>query len=292
MFQDTWASIRRWSPLQRVGIVLLLAATALAWSPWLDDRAGRTLDAALTRTLATFAVARATNAAISMIQDADVTVTPVGVGLTVSPGELLDPVDDLVEQLSSLLLLAATSLGIQRIALELGASLPMQLVLTLSVLVYLVVRILRPDGRLRSWSGRIVFTLLVLRWLVPVYALVSASIDTYVLAPRYEAALEALTLGRDQALAVGSVTQGTGTAKDPGWGERLGAWFGAGDPADSLQARVQELAKTLATLGNRIVELFVVFSIQAILLPIAFVWLSARLLRVILSAPMVSRPGP
>jgi hypothetical protein len=278
--------------MQRFVMLFALALTALAWTPWLDARAASTLDAALARTLGTFAVARATNAAISMIQDADVTITPVGVGLTVSPGELLDPVDDLVEQLSSLLLLAATSLGIQRIALELGSSLPIQVLLTLAAIVFLVARVLRPQGWLQGVSQRMLFALLVLRWMVPAYALLSESIDHFVLAPRYEAALAALTLGRDQALAVGVAATPSESSQDRPWSERLGAWLGAGESGRSLQSRIQELSDTLASLGSRIVELFVVFSIQAIVLPIAFVWLSTRVLRVILLAPMAARPIP
>ena len=117
----------------RLGMVMVVVAMlAGSWTGLADRPAAAYLEQALARTLATFAVARGANAAISFLKDADVTVTPVGVGVTVSPGELLDPIDDLIEQLSTLLLWAATSLGIQRIGLELAGSLPIKVFCTAS----------------------------------------------------------------------------------------------------------------------------------------------------------------
>ena len=49
-------------------------------------------------------------------------MTPAGVGMTLAPGELLDPVNDLVEQLGELLMLVLTLLGLEKLGLALLGS--------------------------------------------------------------------------------------------------------------------------------------------------------------------------
>jgi len=274
-----WPIVSRWWPFMLVGL-----AVVLGWHGAVDRSANGYLESALQRTLMTFAVARGTNAAISFLQDADVTVTPVGVGVTVSPGELLDPIDDLIEQLSSLLLLAATSLGIQRIAMELVGSHPIQWLLTTVAVCWGVAAWLAPRAGAHRLLSRLLLAALVLRWLVPAHVLIVQTIDTWLLAPRFDAALTELTLGRDQAQALGDATRNESSEPAPSWSDRILGAFDGASPA-ALQTRITELAKTLAGLGARVVELMVVFSLQTLVLPLAFVWLSSWMLRVILRFP-------
>ncbi|MBK8283429.1 MAG: hypothetical protein IPK97_00345 [Ahniella sp.] len=274
----------------RVGLVVLIVAMlGASWTGFADRPAAAYLEQALARTLATFAVARGANAAISFLKDADVTITPVGVGVTVSPGEILDPIDDLIEQLSTLLLWAATSLGIQRIGLELSGSLPIKLFCTAAALIWLGAFFWRGNAWIRIVSTRLLVLAFALRWLVPTHALVIQSIDHHLLSPRFNEALAALTLSRDQASALGSAT--TQAAPDQPWSERVMGLLNGGARLD-LEARVVALAKSMTSLGTRVVELMVVFSLQTIVLPLAFVWLSTWLLRVMLRTSILPAARP
>ena len=134
----------------RALLIGLLALVALAWSGVADRAAAGELDAAFKRSFATFAIARSLNGAISLVQDADVSMSPAGVGLTVSPGELLDPLNDLLEQFSTLAFAALTALGIQKFALHLSASLLLNALLTLAVAFWLLVRHWPPLAAARS----------------------------------------------------------------------------------------------------------------------------------------------
>ncbi len=277
------------SPWRVGGVLFIVALLGASWTGIADRPAAAYLEQALARTLATFAVARGTNAAISFLKDADVTVTPVGVGVTVSPGELLDPIDDLVEQLSTLLLWAATSLGIQRIGLELAGSLPIKLFCTVTGVIWLGTVWWPGNAWMRILATRLLVLALALRWLVPTHALMIQTIDHHVLSPRFDQALAALTLSRDQATALGSAT--TEAPPDQPWTERvMGLWTG-GARLD-LEARVVALAKSMTSLGARVVELMVVFSLQTIVLPLAFVWLSTWLLRVMLRPSFLPATRP
>ena len=98
--------------------VLILIAVA-AWVPKLDAPAMEQVDAGMKRAFVTFAAARALNAAISLAQGTEFTMG-VGAQVTLSVGEILDPVNDLVEAFSNFMLLATVAFGIQKALLMMG----------------------------------------------------------------------------------------------------------------------------------------------------------------------------
>jgi hypothetical protein len=156
----------------RIAAFALIVAVALAWIGVLDRVASRELDGAFKRSFATFAVARSLNGAISLVQDADVSVSPAGIGLTVSPGELLDPLNDLLEQFSTLAFTALTALGIQKFALQLSDSLLLNLVLSAAASLWLVAQFWPRAAMWQPLAARALTFALALRFLVPGFALV------------------------------------------------------------------------------------------------------------------------
>ena len=106
------------SQLRIAGTVALFAVLALTATGAIDRRAQERSGAVFRYALITFAAARALDGAISLAQGTEIALQPAGVGVTVSAGELLDPVNDLVEQFSSLMLIATTSLGLQNMLLR------------------------------------------------------------------------------------------------------------------------------------------------------------------------------
>ncbi len=108
----------------------LLAILLAAWVLRIDDAALHEVDAGWKRALATFAVARALNAVISVAQGTELAVQPAGLGVTLAPGQALDPINDLIEQFSTLMLLASVAFGAQRVLIGIGAWWPMSLALT------------------------------------------------------------------------------------------------------------------------------------------------------------------
>jgi hypothetical protein len=96
-----------------IASLLLLAALALSWLGPLDRLAESRTRTAFESALVTFAVARTLNGVISVAQGTELAFQPAGVGVVLTAGEILDPLNDLIEQFSWLTLLAATSLGVQ-----------------------------------------------------------------------------------------------------------------------------------------------------------------------------------
>ena len=103
-----------WTIIAAVGVALALTGLA-------DDTSGEYADEAFKRALVTFAIARGLNGVISVAQGTEVAVEPGGVGVNFTVGQILDPINDLVEQFSSVMLVAASSLGLQNILLDMTA---------------------------------------------------------------------------------------------------------------------------------------------------------------------------
>ena len=98
---------------------LVTALIALSWLPQTNELASAQVDAGLKRALVTFASARVLNGVISTLQGTEVVAQPLGFGVTLSVGQVLDPVNDLVEQFSDLLLTATLVFGVEKFLLTL-----------------------------------------------------------------------------------------------------------------------------------------------------------------------------
>ena len=99
----------------------ILLSVAIAASGVVDETAGELAEDAFKRALVTFAVARTLNGVISLAQGTELSLEPGGVGVNLGVGEILDPVNDLVEQFSGVMLVAASSLGLQNVLLRITA---------------------------------------------------------------------------------------------------------------------------------------------------------------------------
>jgi hypothetical protein len=103
-------TIKGWRLLLLAVIVIL---TAAAWSGQFDTLTGNYVDQALVSAGVIYATARGINALVSVLQGTELDM----VMLTFTIGELLDPVNDLIERFSGIMLIALGSLAIQKILL-------------------------------------------------------------------------------------------------------------------------------------------------------------------------------
>jgi hypothetical protein len=102
------------------------------------------------RALITFGIARGLNGVISVAQGTEIAVQPAGVGLNFTPGQILDPINDLVEQFSWVMLASSASLGIQKVLLAISATQLMTASLVVMLGLYLVSVWRPPLSSLRS----------------------------------------------------------------------------------------------------------------------------------------------
>ncbi|MBW2512539.1 MAG: hypothetical protein JRE01_11000, partial [Deltaproteobacteria bacterium] len=79
-----------------------------------DTRASAYIDQSLMNAGAAFLLARGFNAVVSVFQESELQLEPAGVGVSLALGQALDPINDLVERFSWVMLASLTSLGIQK----------------------------------------------------------------------------------------------------------------------------------------------------------------------------------
>lgn len=100
-----------------IGLVILLSSTSL-----LDDYADRYTSESIKHAAITYATARGINALVSMMQSSNVSAGIGVVSGSMTIGELLDPINDLIERFSGMMTLALASLAGQKVLLLIASN--------------------------------------------------------------------------------------------------------------------------------------------------------------------------
>jgi len=109
-------------------MVVVLVLVAISWSPSTYDAATLQIDNSLGNAAIVYGISRSLNAVISVLQSTEVSV----VVATVTIGEILDPLNDLIERFSDLMTVALGSLALQKLFLELTSTLLFNILITAS----------------------------------------------------------------------------------------------------------------------------------------------------------------
>src|SRR5690554_6117340 len=120
-----------------LAIVAVLAVVAVSWLGVIDRYSKDYVNSATVQALTAFATARMLNAGISVAKSLEVSIPVVG-GVAVQPFQVLDPINDLVEQYSTIMQVAIASLVTQKILIEIVASELFKILLTLAGLVLII----------------------------------------------------------------------------------------------------------------------------------------------------------
>ena len=251
------------------GVLILALLLALVWFRPLDTVAEQYTESGLKRAFATFAAARAMNATISVLQSIQ-----VGAGASIQLGAVLDPIDDLIEQFSGIMLAATLSFATQGLLIDVSGAWPVSMLLTVLFLawIFFYLRNRVPPG----WLPRLALGLLCLRLAVPTLALGSEVTYRLLLAGKYEASQSQI-----KSAEVPEVEVQAGESR----AERFKRWWAQstdiGKKIETLKARTEGWVE-------HIVRLAAVFMVQTVVLPLVFLWAMLWLYRV-LAAPFDAR---
>ena len=260
-------------PILRAALAIaVLIMVACSWLAPLDTTANQQVDAGLKRALISFATARALNAVISVAQGTEVAVEPAGVGVVFTPGQILDPVNDLVEQFSNLMLVASVAFGIQKVLLSIGAYWGISLVLTLTALAW-VYRTLRQQPS-PAWLAKILVVLLLIRFAIPVVTIGTEFLFQQFMARDYQASQQVI----DNASGnLGKLNPPAETAQqNPGMIESVKAWW---SQTGNVKLRFEQLKQTAEQTVENIIKLMVIFVLQTLIIPLLLLWVLYRVAR-------------
>jgi len=262
--------------------VFLLLLAFFSISKNFDDYGQRYTDDGFERAITAFAIAKGLNGAISLVQGTEVALEPAGVGIILTPGQILDPVNDLIERFSWIMFLAAISLGIQSILLSIFSSYYFSIAVTVSLLpVFMLVwKNWEPSISFKNVLYRIAAFLIILRFFIPVMAVSSEGLYQAFLESKYVESKQQLE-NADNAISELSNdnTDVTTESSDSSWYKSFNDKVKSAIESFDVSRRVDQLKKEAEKLTSNIIDLIVIFVVQTIIFPFIFIWLSMKLIK-------------
>jgi hypothetical protein len=268
---------------------LLDRAVAPITAP-LDERAEDYLETTLARAAVTFAAARGLNAIVSVIQDTELALSPAGVGVTVAVGEVVDPLNDLLERFSWVMLASSVSLGIQRVLMEVGVWLGSK-ILAVAMIFVLAGLIVSPDqgGNLKSIGLKLVLAALVIRFGLPIAAVGGEKVHDLFLKDTYETSYQDLEKTKDQIENQITITPHLPESEENNLLERLRETYEETRRNLDLENRLAWLKDKTVNAVQYIMNLAIVFVLQTMVIPLLTLWALIRLVRLFGSVDIISR---
>ena len=274
-------SPQRQSPVSRSlllgGFFILLVAAC--WSGALERVAQGEAEAALGRVIIAFGLARTLNGAISVAQGTEIALQPAGIGVTLTAGEVLDPLNDLVERFSILALTATISLQGQILLSELLSTTWVNLILSACVGLYLLTALLPPLHRYEKLAARITSLVLFTRLIFVVVMFSANWLGNLTLTERHTAAVAELTQTREQISVINQQAELPAADTDGSILERMSDFFAEQRDSLDIGNRLQAVLDRAEQAVSHLVTLSVLFLLQYVALPIGAFWLSSFCVR-------------
>jgi len=250
----------------------------IAFSYTLDVKGKELVDESFTQSVLVFGSAKALNAVISLAQGTELDLP----FLTVAIGEVLDPINDLIEQFSFVMLASMVSLGVQKIMMNFVTTDLYNFVLLFCIIVvniWLFYRFQR-DEKLRTIFFRITVILIFLRFAVPLMGIVNEFAYNSFVKQEYN-----IQILNEQIIQVkenvNKVTQSTIEKNENS--SILNKITNITEKFDSqyYDTKIDEYKKAVDNASEYIVALIIAFIFQTILLPLLFLFILYHFVRAI-----------
>ena len=146
--------------------------------PVLDDAADNYFKEAITKAGVAYLTCRIINASVSVVKESTLELEPAGIGVSLAVGQVLDPLDDMTERLSDVIVTAITSLGVQELAYEISVIFaPPILSVFIFVLAILVWFENKKIVRFKRTVIRIIFIIMIARFCLPISSMANEIIQ-------------------------------------------------------------------------------------------------------------------
>lgn len=277
----------RRSPLARWLLVLLVSVTVLLSTLTPVDRlAEAEYDALFQRALISFALARTLNGVISAVQGTELALQPAGVGVTLTPGQVLDPINDLIERFSWIMLGATLSLGVQQVLLDVGQWWGVKILLAFLGLLWLWVR-LRISARQHPQSVsseqflfRVFIIVIFVRFAVPVAMIANEGLYRLFLEARYVESTQAIETAGSEIQEANANEEGAEVEEvESSMLDSLGRMLESTRNSMDFKQKLAYIGERASDLIEHLIQLGVVFILQTGILPIAFLWIFLQIFK-------------
>jgi hypothetical protein len=276
-------SIPKSSLLSFAALAIVIVVT---WLPITDTIAINDIDTGFNRALAAFGIAKALNMAISVFQTSQIGLF----GFSLAVGEVLDPVNDLIEQFSNFMLMATVAFGIQKVLVLIGGHFLVKVVLTMIAVI--IGTLLLSKKKPPQWFTSLFVLMVLLRLAVPSAAILTNTAYKYFLAAEDQQSYTSLSNSIDQIEKIITTPQRSVPAINQPIAPPAGndgllskaktiiATATTFSPSDAYARSLDELnamkTKTLQVgeqMTRDVTTQIVMFLLQTLFFPIGFVWM-------------------
>lgn len=262
--------------------ILFLALVITAIGGWLDSKGTEYTEATFKRALIAFGIAKGLNGVISVAQGTEVALQPAGIGVNFTPGQILDPVNDVIEQFSWIMLASTASIGVQKILLVISQW-PVFSYSVIALLLLAIVSYWYQPLSNSSWRPLLFKAMLVmvfLRFAVPMIAISSEFTYEQFLSEQYTESTLELERTTDRVTQINQTDKPVITqSKDRTVLEKIKDIYGSAAAAIDIDARIERYKLAASEATEHVINLIVVFVFQTILFPIVFLFVIYRLLK-------------
>lgn len=248
--------------------------------PVIDSNANDYFESAITKATIAYGTARVINASISVLQESQLQVEPAGVGLSLAVGQVLDPVNDLTERLSDVLVTAIVSLGIQKLAFDIGISVVPKILAVIILLLSLLIWFKNDNLKIvNSGLLKIAFLVIVVRLFLPLSSLANDFLN----ATYFDSKISAAEANLDfYSKEIDSISPTELPAEEEGiWGAIKSSALFLGGKAIEFKDALLKVVDNAGVIVESLVELtwlYVgLFVIQVIALPLIMFWLLIKI---------------
>ena len=276
------------NPTITKSILLLIIAAALIMlpglkMPYLDDNTDSYFAESMTKAGLAYGVCRVVNASVSIIKESQIQVEPAGLGVSLAAGQVLDPLDDMTERASNILVTAIVSLGIQKVAYELCVAFAPP-VIGVAILIFVGISLIKGDktSALRGIVLKLIILLFVARLCLPASSVINAYLHDNYFSPQIIMAKDALAMTSPELERLKDMTM----PEADGVIETVKSGFSfvgekTSDLGTALKAMIENMGGMISNLMKLSYLYVAIFAVQVILLPLGIFWLLARITNVL-----------
>ncbi len=258
--------------------------------PVIDQNADEYFKSAASEAALAYTTCRVINASVSIVKESELQLEPAGIGLSLAIGQALDPIDDMTERLSDVIVTAIVSLGVQKIFYEISVFIA-PLLLSVTILI-LSILIWSKNHRLKIIHQsllRVTLLIIIFRFFLPLSAVTNNFINQHffqkkISAARSELAISSSTFSELKDFNLPEIDGIMGTIKGS---------------ASLLKQKTVELKNILKSVKDQTSGIIVnlleltwlyagVFFIQVIFLPLLAFWILTKMANILLDTNITS----
>lgn len=242
----------------------------------IDTSSKHHVDKAFNRAIIAFGIAKSLNGVISVAQGTEVAIQPAGIGINLTPGQILDPVNDLIERFSWIMLASTTSLGIQKVFLTMSTW-PEFTYFFAFILVFSLAILFTQSTNyfyLKAFIIRAALLLIVIRFAVPITGLANEFVYQVFLEKEYITSTAQLETTADHIGELNKEEQYNqpDIQKKSVW-ESAKSFYNSTSEMFDINKRVEKYKKAAADTTYHVINLIIVFLFQSVLIPLAFIFI-------------------